>query len=201
MRRISVVGCPGSGKSTVARQLAAQLGVPVLELDSIFHQPNWTELPGDEFARQTAAVANGDGWVIDGNYSVMCETVVWPSADTVGWLDLPRRVVMMRLLGRTLRRVLSREELWNGNRERVTNLMSWDPRRSILRWGWTRYAPYRERYVAAMNDPAWDHLRFDRLCTVREVARYLDATTSTNPRDSTAPPGRTARPGTGQTAS
>ncbi|MBK7167449.1 MAG: adenylate kinase [Candidatus Microthrix sp.] len=151
--------------------------------------------------RRTADVANGDGWVIDGTTPAFREQVVWPTADTVVWLDLPRRVVMTRLLRRTLRRVLAREELWNGNREHVTNLMSWDPHRSILRCGWTRYTPYRERYDAATNDPAWDHLRFVRLRTVRGVARFLDTTASTNRRASTALPGRIARPGRGRTAS
>lgn len=178
MRRISVVGCPGAGKTAFARDLADRLDVPRLELDSIRHQADWVELSDDEFERRTAAESSGVEWVIDGNYSRVRDQLVWPSADTVVWLDLPRRVVMTRLLRRTLRRVLFREELWNGNRERVTNLMSWDPHRSILRWGWTRYTPYRERYEAAMNDPAWDHLRFVRLRTSDEVARFMSACAS-----------------------
>lgn len=173
MRRISVVGIPGSGKSTIARELAALLDVPVLELDALYHQPDWTQLPDDEFARRTAELVRTDGWVIDGNYSAVREDVVWAGADTVVWLDLPRRVVMTRLVRRTVRRTLTRQELWNGNRERATNLTSWDPHRSILRWAWTRFRPYRERYEAALGDPTWDHLRFVRLRTPDEVARFM----------------------------
>jgi ABC-type dipeptide/oligopeptide/nickel transport system ATPase component len=61
VRRISVVGNSGSGKTTVAKALAARLGVPHVELDAIFHQPNWTPLPADEFRRRVADAITGDG--------------------------------------------------------------------------------------------------------------------------------------------
>src|ERR1700749_1481473 len=100
VRRVSVVGCSGSGKSTVGRRLARDLSVPYIELDSIFHQPGWVPLPRDEFRRRGA------------------KPLVWDRADTVVWLDLPRRTVMRQVIWRTLRRVAFRAELWNGNRER-----------------------------------------------------------------------------------
>jgi hypothetical protein len=59
----------------------------------------------------------GDGWVIDGVYRGKLGTLVLDAADTVVWLDLPLYVWLPRLLRRTLRRVVRREELWNGNRE------------------------------------------------------------------------------------
>ena len=62
-------------------------------------------------------VVAGDGWVVDGNYSVVRD-LVWDRADTVVWLDLPRLVVVRRITTRSIRRVVWREELWNGNRER-----------------------------------------------------------------------------------
>ena len=49
MDRISVVGCTGSGKTRTARSLAESLGIPHLELDSVYHQPEWTPLPDEEF--------------------------------------------------------------------------------------------------------------------------------------------------------
>jgi hypothetical protein len=67
VRRVSMVGVSGSGKSTVGKELARRLAVPHVELDAIFHQPGWTPLPAEQFRWRVTAIASGDGWVIDGN--------------------------------------------------------------------------------------------------------------------------------------
>jgi adenylate kinase family enzyme len=167
-----VVGNSGSGKSTLARKLAATLGVPHLELDSVFHQPGWEPLPPDEFKQAVAARAAEDGWVIDGNYSAV-RPVVWARADTVVWLDLPRRTVMRQLTWRTVRRALTRQELWNGNREPVANFFRWDPEQSVISWAWHKHREYRDRYDAAAKDPANAHLTFIRLASRRHIDRFL----------------------------
>ena len=172
VRRVSVVGNSGSGKSTLARELAAILEVPYVELDGLNHQPGWEPLPKDEFRRVVAAKAAGDGWVIDGNYSTV-QPLVWARADTVAWLDLPKSTVMRQIVWRSLRRVAGRQELWNGNRERWQNFFSWDPEQSVISWAWHKHAEYRARYSAAAADPINAHLRFVRLASRREVARFL----------------------------
>jgi adenylate kinase family enzyme len=172
VQRVSVVGNSGSGKSTLARELAAILGVTHLELDSVFHQPGWVPLPADEFVRIVTAAAAEDGWVMDGNYSAV-RPVVWDRADTVVWLDLARRTVMGQIVRRTLRRVVTRKELWNGNREPFGNLLRWDPQESVISWAWHNHAKYRERYAAAAVDPANAHLIFIRLTSRRDITRFL----------------------------
>lgn len=162
MMRVSVVGNSGSGKSTLARTLATALGVPCVELDALFHQPGWAELPREEFRGQVDAATTGPGWVVDGNYSAVRD-LVWQRADTVVWVDPPRRTVMRQIIWRTLRRAVLRTELWNGNRERWTNLFSRDPNQSIIAWSWQRDDVYRRRYATAATDPAWQHLRFIRV--------------------------------------
>lgn len=82
VRRVSVAGNSGAGKSTVARRLAAILGVPYLELDAVFHQPGWQPLPDEEFRRVTAGQAAEDGWVIDGNYGKV-QPLIWARGATV----------------------------------------------------------------------------------------------------------------------
>jgi adenylate kinase family enzyme len=172
VRRVSVVGTSGAGKSTLAAQLAGSLGVPFLELDSVYHQPGWEPLPLPEYRARVAETAAGDAWVIDGNYHAVRD-IVWARADTVVWLDLPRRTVMRRIIWRTLRRVAGRIELWNGNRERWRNFFTLDPKESVIMWAWTRHGVYRARYAAAMADPAHSGLRFVRLTSPGAVREFL----------------------------
>jgi adenylate kinase family enzyme len=172
VRRVSVVGNSGSGKSTVARELAASLDVPHLELDSLFHQPGWEPLAEEDFQRLVMVRTSQDGWVIDGNYSAV-QTIVWARADTVVWLDLPKRIVMWRVAWRTVYRAVTRKELWNGNREPLTNFLSWAPEKSIISWAWHSHDKYRTRYGAAAADPANAHLTFIRLTSREDVGRFL----------------------------
>lgn len=175
MRRVSVVGSSGSGKSTFGRALADAMDVPFLELDSVFHQPGWRELPTDDFRERVAGfAAASDGWVIDGNYSKVQHPVVWPRADTVIWLDVPRARVMRQVVGRSVRRVVTRQELWNGNRERVRNLLAWDPEKSIIRWAWTRHHTFAAKFDAGRTDPRWSHLDFVRVRSRREAEALIE---------------------------
>jgi adenylate kinase family enzyme len=180
VRRVSVVGNSGSGKSTIARELACSISVPLVELDSIFHQPGWVPLPAEEFRRRVADAVAGDGWVIDGNYSAV-QPLVWERADTVIWIDLPRRIVMRQIVWRTLRRVAGHAELWNGNRESWANLFTWDPAESVISWAWHQHGVYRVRYAAAAEDPANAHLRFVRLRNRAEIRRFLASTAVSRP--------------------
>jgi adenylate kinase family enzyme len=172
VRRVSVVGNSGSGKSTLARKLAAVLGVPHLELDSVFHQPDWVPLHADEFRQAITVASARDDWVIDGNYSAV-RPLIWTRADTVVWLDLPRRTVMRQVAWRTLRRGATRQELWNGNRESLRNFLRLAPEQSIISWAWHSHAKYHDRYAAAAIDPANAHLTFVRLTSRRDVSRFL----------------------------
>jgi len=172
IRRVSVVGNAGSGKTTFAAALASTLAAPHVELDAIFHQPGWTELDPDEFRRRVGEATTPEAWVVDGN-DPLVQDRVWGRARAVVWLDLLRPVVARRVVGRTLRRVVLRRELWNGNREPWRNLLPLDPARSIIGWSSMQHAKYRERYGAAMADPARAHLRFVRLSSTDEAARFL----------------------------
>jgi len=172
VQRISVVGNSGSGKTTLARSLAGALGIPHLELDSVFHQPGWQPLDREEFRRRVTKLAAAPGWVIDGNYGAVRD-IVWSRADTVIWIDLPRRRVMRQVAGRTLRRMVTRAELWNGNRKPWRSLVRLKPEESIIMWAWTHHHAYRQRYLTARQDPANGHLAFIRLRTPAEIAALI----------------------------
>jgi adenylate kinase family enzyme len=176
MRRVSVVGVSGSGKTTVARALAARLSAPLVELDGLMHQPGWQPRPEAEFQAEVERATSEPAWVIDGNYrQVVIEGPVWQRADTVVWLDVPRFIAMRQLFARTLRRAVTREVLWNGNREPLSNFVSVDPEKSVFVWSWITYEGLSRRYATAMTDPAWSHLSFVRLRSNAETRRWLES--------------------------
>jgi len=110
-----------SGKTTVSSMLAAMLGVPHIELDALHHDPGWQEAPAELLqARVLAAFeAAPEGWVADGNYGRKLGSLVLERADTVVLLDPPYLRTFGRSLRRTVGRTVTREELYNGNREQV----------------------------------------------------------------------------------
>lgn len=157
--RIVVVGTSGAGKTTLARQLSERLGLPHVELDSLRHGPHWAETPDALFVAQIAEQARRPAWVMDGNYSVARE-MLWSAADTVVWLDYSLPRIMGRLVRRTARRLLTREVLWNGNREQLSFLLS---SKSILLWALTSHHRRRRQFEALFAEPQHAHrsrLRF-----------------------------------------
>lgn len=177
MRRIVIVGNTGTGKTTLARQLAADLDLTHIELDGLFHGPNWTPTPPEQFqakiqAAMDAADRATDGWTMCGNYQSASDRIGQKAADTIIWLDMPRWLVMRRVSGRTVRRAVRREVLWNGNREPMTNFTKWDPELNIIRWAWVKYGDYIQQGEAAMSDGTWAHATVHRLRSPAEVANF-----------------------------
>jgi adenylate kinase family enzyme len=153
--------------------MADRLSIPYLELDSVYHQPNWTPLPDEAFHDAVRPLIDTDAWVVDGNYTrTGVQDLIWQRADTVVWLDLPRLTVMRRLTWRTVSRGILRQELWNGNRESIRNLISADPEVNIVMWTWTRYAITKDTYERRMTDARWRHLEWVRLGSQREIDRF-----------------------------
>ncbi|HEV3186991.1 MAG TPA: hypothetical protein VGZ04_02980 [Acidimicrobiales bacterium] len=136
-------GASGSGKSTFAREVGRILNAPCLELDSIYHQENWTPLDVETFRDRVDGFSQQERWVSDGNYSSVRD-LLWSRADVIVFIDLPRRHVILRLLRRTIQRGFTGEELWNGNRESLRHLFSLDEERNVVLWSWRTHAQYHE---------------------------------------------------------
>ena len=65
MKRIIVIGSPGAGKSTFARQLRDITGLPLYYLDMIWHLPDRTTITKDEFDQKLMDILKTDTWIID----------------------------------------------------------------------------------------------------------------------------------------
>ena len=169
MRRSWVVGTSGSGKSTLARASSERTGASWVQLDAVFHQAGWTPLPRPEFRAAIEERVAADSWMIDGNYTGSVGDLALARAETLVWLDLPRHVVMCQIVWWTVRRILTREELWNGNRERPRNFFSLDKEQSVIVWAWVTHGQNRRHFLAAQDQPAYQGLRFVRLRSRRQV--------------------------------
>ena len=77
--RVAVVGTSCSGKTTLAKTLAARLGATHLELDAVHWEPNWQSAPDEEFRLAVSEALSGDRWVVDGNYGKVRD-IIWPRA-------------------------------------------------------------------------------------------------------------------------
>lgn len=173
--RLRIVGTSGSGKTRLARRAAAALGVGMLELDAVFWAEGWTRRDVDEargLVRRFVA-EHPEGWVVEGNWTSMLDGLLDPGtpggADAFVWLDLPRPLVMRQVVTRTLRRGIRREELWHGNRERVSSWLRWEPEENIIRWAWTSHA----RTAARMEERIATGVPVVRLRGRREVDAWL----------------------------
>jgi adenylate kinase family enzyme len=167
VRRVAILStASGNGKTTVGRNLAERLGVPFHELDALHHGPNWTEATPEQLRAKVEPIVASEAWVIDGAYREKLGDLVLEGADVVVWLDLPLRIWLPRLLRRTARRIVTREELWNGNREELRYAL--DPRYSVVVYAVRGYRKRRRRYASELA-------RFPlvRLRTTAEVDRFL----------------------------
>jgi hypothetical protein len=128
--RILVAGTSGSGKSTLARRIAHTLALPYFELDALFHGPGWTERP--TFESDVITQIARPAWVTEYQYRAVQPRLI-EGAQLLVWLDLPRAVVLRRVVRRTLARRLTRAEILNGNVEPPLHRFFTDPDH-IVRW-------------------------------------------------------------------
>jgi adenylate kinase family enzyme len=150
MRRVAVIAsASGNGKTTMGRELAERMGVAFVELDALVHGPDWTETPDDVLVAQLEPVLASEGWVIDGTYRRKLGDRVLAAADVVLWLDLPIRVWLPRLVRRTGRRLIDREEIWNGNRESLRGA-AWG-RDSLVRYALRSHFARRREWAAELS--------------------------------------------------
>jgi adenylate kinase family enzyme len=170
--KINVVGTSGVGKSTLARRIARQLALPCIEMDRLYWLPQWQGTPDEAFFAKLAAATAAPGWVLDGNYN-RSRQIKWRDVDLVVWLDYGFCRTLRQAVCRAAARASRRQELWPGTGNCESFRRSFFSRESIIWWTIKTWRHNRQRYLADMADPAWQHIRFVRLRNRRQTEDFL----------------------------
>ena len=93
MKRVIVIGCPGSGKTTFAEKLSQRTKLPLYYLDAIWHKPDRTHITREDFDERMAQILPQERWILDGNYGRTVEMRL-RACDTVFLFDLPAEVCL-----------------------------------------------------------------------------------------------------------
>ena len=99
MKKVIIIGCPGSGKTTFAEKLNKCTELPLYYLDAIWHKPDKTHISREEFDERIAEIFNQSEWIIDGNYKRTIEMRL-RECDTIFLFDLPKEVCLQGVIDR-----------------------------------------------------------------------------------------------------
>lgn len=171
-RRMVVIGTTSSGKSTLAKRLATRFDLDFIELDALHWEPNWTPAKPEVLRARVEAATGSRSWIVAGNYRAVRD-LVWPKAEAVIWLDYSFLFIFRRLFVRTIQRSLSREELWNGNREKFWwHLKLWSDE-SLFRWLVKTYWRRKREYAMLFTLPEYQHLKIFHFKTEQQTEIWL----------------------------
>ncbi len=143
MKRVLVIGCGGSGKSTFSCELGKRTDLPVVHLDLLYWNPGWVKTPKEQWERVVMAALANDRWVMDGNYGGTLPLRL-EACDTVVYLDMSRWICLARVVRRRAQAGWQRRpDLAPGCRERLT----WE----FLVWIWNYHRLRRPKILNRLN--------------------------------------------------
>jgi len=162
MDRIAIIGCGGSGKTTLSRKLAEGLRAPMTHLDGLYYDSDWNTLPPEKFAALQETLVAEPRWVIDGNYASTLP-IRLQRADTVIFLDLPPIVCLWG--------ILQRRYQYRGGQHTEQGVFD------RIHWGFIRYIlGYRRQMRPKVHALIAEHATHARIITFtsrRAVRHYL----------------------------
>ena len=164
MQRILIIGGPGGGKSTLTRALSQKLDFPVTHLDQIWWTPGWINRDLEDYRARVTAIVNQGRWIIDGNYSNSFDLRM-PRADTIVWVDQPRRICMRRILWRALSQLgRTRADVAPGCPERFDL--------EFFLYVWNFNHDSRPKIIEGLAEHG-DHAKLVYLKSDQEIARFI----------------------------
>ncbi len=170
MKRVSIIGCPGAGKTTFSRKLAICTGIPLTHLDRIYHdQSHAYQTDTDSWRSRVLSETKKEQWIMDGNYKSTFD-IRLPESDTIIFLDYPTYISIWRAIKRRIQfRKTVRQDMPPTWKERL----GWDFFAFILRFNHS-VAPHMRQLLESYVDKDVIVLR-----SPRRAEMYLKARQTT----------------------
>lgn len=172
MQRVALIGCGGSGKTTLGRRLAAAIGTQITHLDALYYDDEWNKLPQDKFAALQEELVAADTWVIDGNYAGTMPIRLHRATHVI-FLDLPATTCLWGIAQRRWR--------YRGGQHNQAGVYD------RITWGFITYIwRYRRDMAPRVRNLIAEHARHAQVHIVRsrraanQLANQLVEATSDN---------------------
>lgn len=164
MKKVLVLGCSGSGKSTFSAQLGKAVGLPVIHLDSLYWRSGWVESSEEEWNQTIEELTHLDTYIMDGNYSrTLRKRLV--DADTVYFFDYPRLLCIFRVIKRRIMyHGKTREDMAAGCKEKIDV--------EFLKWIWNFKKRSRGK-ILELLDQVKDEKKIYIFRKPKEVKEYI----------------------------
>ncbi len=162
-----IYGVTGSGKTTLAAQIATATGLPWHSVDDLTWEPGWIAVPAEEQRRRIEAICAAERWILDTAYGSWLD-IPLGRAELIVALDYPRWRSLARLIRRTALRAIDRRKICNGNTESLRQTFSRD---SIIVWHFRSFARKRQRIRSWAADSAGPDVV--RLTTPKATRRWM----------------------------
>lgn len=170
MERVLILGCGGAGKSTLARRLGQLTGLPIIHLDAHFFSAGWVATPVEQWRTIVQELVAGERWIIDGNFASTLDLRL-PRADTVVFIDLPRRVCLWRVLKRWItHRGRTRPDMAAGCNEQADL--------EFLKWIWSFRSRERPKTLQMIDRASAKGKQVHHLTSRAQVERFVSSLTS-----------------------
>ena len=169
-QRIVVFGSTGVGKTTMARRIAEEFALPVIDIDSLRREAGKSAAPEETFSQLVVEHVKAVNWIIDGSYTSV-QDIIWSRADAIVWLDFPFWVFCSRLIKRSLYRTLIRK-----NSEKPVKGRNQPARERALTYLQAIFTgrQRRQRYFATLYSTKNVHLHIIRLFSPKDADLWLE---------------------------
>jgi len=143
MKKVLILGCAGSGKSTFSKLLGQHKNLPVIHLDSLYWKPGWIESTEDEWDKIIDELIHEEEYVLDGNYTRTLKARL-EEADTVFYFDYPRYLCLFRVIKRRiLNHGKTRVDMAKGCKEKLDS--------EFIKWIWNFNTVNRPKIIKLLD--------------------------------------------------